>query len=449
MSQGSSVGHDSGVASDIDSKKFSDSSSSSSRSSSTSYEGDETDSLSGSTTSSDNETSSSVVTSETSVNKSRRESLSRLEEIKAIRGTLKKTQKSEFQCYEDQEDDGGGTSGGGEDFLVCRTPPIISQDVTTFFLDENSDCLSESSRTKGQFPPLTFMSVASTDTDVSSMPSGSFAGIKLALGFDFDRSSDPSCQLTELLSTGGGTFMPGMELGSSSQAVTRGNTIRSDRGTVRGVRNRVRAGIATFQLKDSIQKTYAENERGRVVVYVTSLGVVREMLANCIKVRQIMRNLLVKIVEKDIFMSRGHQSELRERMETLRTIGGAVVGRSPTSNMNTKTNHNSNCPSQEESVLLSVPQVFVEGQYLGNADAIERLNEAGELRKMLRPFKCPSVTSVCRSCGGFGLLPCTVCNGSKKSVLYRNDFTQKFVALRCTACDESALVQCQACNALP
>ena len=51
-------------------------------------------------------------------------------------------------------------------------------------------------------------------------------------------------------------------------------------------------------------QTYAENERGRVVVYVTSLGVVREMLANCIKVRQIMRNLLVKIVEKDIFMSR-------------------------------------------------------------------------------------------------------------------------------------------------
>jgi len=451
LSQGSSVGHDSGVASDIDSKKFSDSSSSSSRSSSTSYEeGDETDSLSGSSsTSSDNETSSSVVTSDTSVNKSRRESLSRLEEIKAIRGTLKKTKKPEFQCYEGQEGDGGGTTGRGEDFLVCRTPPIISQDVTTFFLDENSDCLSDSPSTKGQFPPLTFMSVASTETDVSSMPSGSFAGIKLALGFDFDRhSNDPSCQLTGLLSTGGGIFKPGMEPGSSSEAVTRGNTIRSDRGTVRGVRNRVRAGIATFQLKDSIQKTYAENERGRVVVYVTSLGVVREMLANCIKVRQIMRNLLVKIVEKDIFMSRGHQSELRERMETLRTMGGAVVGRSPTSNLNSKTNSNSNCLA-EESVLLSVPQVFVEGQYLGNADAIERLNEAGELRKMLRPFKCPSVTSVCRSCGGFGLLPCTVCNGSKKSVLYRNDFTQKFVALRCTACDESALVQCQSCNSLP
>ena len=76
------------------------------------------------------------------------------------------------------------------------------------------------------------------------------------------------------------------------------------------------------------------------------------------------QNVKKPVVVMVFFLFRGHQSELRERMETLRTMGGAVVGRSPTSNMNSKTNSNPNCQA-EESVLLSVPQVFVEGQYLG------------------------------------------------------------------------------------
>jgi glutaredoxin domain-containing cysteine-rich protein 1 len=50
----------------------------------------------------------------------------------------------------------------------------------------------------------------------------------------------------------------------------------------------------------------------------------------------------------------------------------------------------------------------------------------------------------CRKCGGFRMLPCHVCNGSKKSV-HRNDFTEKFVALRCSRCDDSALVKCDLC----
>ena len=59
-------------------------------------------------------------------------------------------------------------------------------------------------------------------------------------------------------------------------------------------------------------------------------------------------------------------------------------------------------------------------------------------------FQSLSVTTVCKKCGGFGLLPCPICNGSKKSV-HRNNFTERFVALRCSNCDESALVKCDAC----
>ena len=101
-----------------------------------------------------------------------------------------------------------------------------------------------------------------------------------------------------------------------------------------------------------------------MVVYVTSLGIVREMLANCIKVRQIMRNLLVKIVEKDIFMSRAYQQELRQRMDQMHI------------------NNSKSALSNNKSVLpacadfLSVPQIFVEGQYLGVRRGTTSQNEA-------------------------------------------------------------------------
>lgn len=54
------------------------------------------------------------------------------------------------------------------------------------------------------------------------------------------------------------------------------------------------------------------------------------------------------------------------------------------------------------------------------------------------------VCTTCKSCGGFRLLPCPVCNGSKKSV-HRNDFTTEFVALKCMNCDEVGLVKCSFC----
>lgn len=54
------------------------------------------------------------------------------------------------------------------------------------------------------------------------------------------------------------------------------------------------------------------------------------------------------------------------------------------------------------------------------------------------------VCTTCKACGGFRLLPCPVCNGSKKSV-HRNHFTTEFVALKCMNCDEVGLVKCSFC----
>ncbi|KAJ3630743.1 hypothetical protein MTP99_011921 [Tenebrio molitor] len=79
-----------------------------------------------------------------------------------------------------------------------------------------------------------------------------------------------------------------------------------------------------------------------------------------------------------------------------------------------------------------------------DAETIERLNETGELRRILKPFKSMDACTTCKVCGGYRLLPCQVCNGSKKSV-HRNHFTTEFVALKCMNCDEVGLVRCSAC----
>ncbi|EFA01871.1 glutaredoxin domain-containing cysteine-rich protein CG12206 [Tribolium castaneum] len=188
-------------------------------------------------------------------------------------------------------------------------------------------------------------------------------------------------------------------------------TIRSAKGTVRGVKNRVRAGIATFLQINSVAKNYKEKDAGKVVVYTTTMGILRETYQACMKVKQILRTLLIKFEERDVFMSTEYQNEIRERMR---------------------------CDQ------ILVPQVFVDGQHVGDAETIERLNESGELRRILKPFKSMDACTTCKVCGGYRLLPCQVCNGSKKSV-HRNHFTTEFVALKCMNCDEVGLVKCSAC----
>ncbi|KAL7729417.1 hypothetical protein ACLKA6_008980 [Drosophila palustris] len=191
------------------------------------------------------------------------------------------------------------------------------------------------------------------------------------------------------------------------------STIRSAKGTVRGVKNRVRNGIATFlQLQQQPNaKCYKEKDLGKVVLYTTSMGVIRDTYTKCANVKQILRTLLVKFEERDVFMSVEYQAEMRQRMQT----------------------------SQ-----IRVPQLYVEGQHIGDADTVERMNESGELRQLLKPYKSIASTYTCQTCGGYRLLPCPSCNGSKKSV-HRNHFTTEFVALKCMNCDEVGLVKCHNC----
>ncbi|CAJ0947358.1 unnamed protein product [Ranitomeya imitator] len=51
----------------------------------------------------------------------------------------------------------------------------------------------------------------------------------------------------------------------------------------------------------------------------------------------------------------------------------------------------------------------------------------------------------CSQCKGSGCAPCSLCHGSKFSML-ANRFKESYRALRCPACDENGLQACQMCT---
>lgn len=54
----------------------------------------------------------------------------------------------------------------------------------------------------------------------------------------------------------------------------------------------------------------------------------------------------------------------------------------------------------------------------------------------------------CSQCKGSGSAPCSLCHGSKFSML-ANRFRESYRALRCPACNESGVQPCQICAAWP
>ncbi|CAH1777555.1 unnamed protein product [Owenia fusiformis] len=189
--------------------------------------------------------------------------------------------------------------------------------------------------------------------------------------------------------------------------------IVSSKGTVRGFKNRVRAGIATFLTtpEDKIKTDMVKSEKGKLIFYTTSVMIIRQTYENCKKVKSILHNHLVEYEERDVFMSTENQRELMERLGI------------------------------EE---VQVPFVFADGQLLGGVSELEDMNETGELRKIFKHFNRVSQRTSCERCGGYQWIPCSSCHGSKKS-LHRNHFTEEFHALRCIICDENGLVRCDAC----
>lgn len=151
----------------------------------------------------------------------------------------------------------------------------------------------------------------------------------------------------------------------------------------------------------------------RVVVYMTSLRVVRPTFEACRTVQSILRGFRVSIDERDLSMD----SRFLDELQNIMAEGGE---------------------DEIEKNKLSLPRVFIGGRYIGGAEEVRQLHETGELKKIVDGL--PAVTpGVCGVCGDFRFILCDECSGSHKC------YTEKGGFRSCTLCNENGLIRCQSC----
>lgn len=170
----------------------------------------------------------------------------------------------------------------------------------------------------------------------------------------------------------------------------------------------------------------------KLVVYFTSLRGVRKTYEDCCHVRVILKGLGVRVDERDVSMHSGFKEELKE------LLGPGSVG-------------------------LGLPRVFLGKKCIGGADEIRRLNEEGDLEKLVencevvddgREGACGNA-NVCEACGDLRFVPCDTCSGSCK-IYYEDEEEEEeecdesvheheYGFHRCPDCNENGLIRCPIC----
>ncbi|KAF7833794.1 Thioredoxin-like fold protein [Senna tora] len=145
-----------------------------------------------------------------------------------------------------------------------------------------------------------------------------------------------------------------------------------------------------------------------VVVYFTSLRVVRSTFEDCRAVRSILRGFRVRMDERDLSMDSGFVRELQGMM------------------MKKK--------KKKELSSLSLPSVFIGGKYIGGAEEVRRLHESGELKKLMEGLPAAD-SALCDVCAGHRFVLCDHCDGSRKLYTAKGGFKT------CTACNENGLTR--------
>lgn len=144
---------------------------------------------------------------------------------------------------------------------------------------------------------------------------------------------------------------------------------------------------------------------GKIVLYFTSLRVVRKTFEDCRAVRAILRGMRLVVDERDVSIERRFAAEM--------------------------------APGP-------LPQLFIGGRWVGGADEIRQLNESGELRGMVAGFRREAAgDGPCARCGGARFVLCGACSGSHKCHL--DKCTPGFRI--CPSCNENGLVRCPVCCA--
>ncbi|XP_051113193.1 uncharacterized protein At5g39865-like [Andrographis paniculata] len=146
-----------------------------------------------------------------------------------------------------------------------------------------------------------------------------------------------------------------------------------------------------------------------VVLYFTSLRIVRRTFEDCKTVRSILSAFRVPIDERDLSMDSGFIDELQR-----------ILGLSKRSK-------------------LTLPRVFIGGRYIGGVEDVRRLHESGELKKYVEGLPVAE-PGTCEACGGYRFLLCVECSGSHKCYSEKAGFNS------CTLCNENGLIRCPSCS---
>ncbi|XVE69470.1 hypothetical protein DITRI_Ditri09bG0154600 [Diplodiscus trichospermus] len=145
----------------------------------------------------------------------------------------------------------------------------------------------------------------------------------------------------------------------------------------------------------------------RVIVYLTSLHVVRKTFEDCRIVRSILHGFRVPIDERDLSLDSTFLDELQR-----------IMGRKS----------------------FTLPLVFIGGRYVGGAEEIKQLHECGELKKLIGRLPLVVGSSVCDLCEGLRFVLCHQCNGSHKINSEKSGFRS------CNECNVNGLIRCPSCS---
>ncbi|CAN1165166.1 Uncharacterized protein At5g39865 [Linum perenne] len=147
-----------------------------------------------------------------------------------------------------------------------------------------------------------------------------------------------------------------------------------------------------------------------IVLYFTSLRVVRRTFEDCRTVRSILRGFRVPIDERDLSMDGKYLGEVQD-----------IVG---------------------SSGKVTLPLVLIGGKCFVGADVIRELHESGELKKMIGGLPESAVVATsneCEVCGGLRFVMCEECSGSHKIYSEKQGFRS------CNSCNVNGLVRCPDC----
>ncbi|XP_044508901.1 uncharacterized protein At5g39865-like [Mangifera indica] len=144
-----------------------------------------------------------------------------------------------------------------------------------------------------------------------------------------------------------------------------------------------------------------------IIIFFTSLRVVRKTYEDCRTVRSILRAYRVPIDERDLSMDSKFLDELQ-----------GIMG----------------CNAQN----LTLPKVFIGGRHIGGAEEIKRLNESGDLKHIINKLQLVGPT-FCDQCVGIRFVLCEECNGSHKIYVEKCGFRT------CKSCNINGLIMCPSC----